>query len=147
MANIGVYCTDQKKILVVSKASSLPTLLGDDERIRHSWFYNKPPELERFLNSNPNEKDLFDQALAYWVYCKLFQIEIKKSAYGNLKRRLKEFHEKLLIVLHDLIENVVNNIKSTWQHCEKAMKKTQKFYEREFQKFRNGGKGDVVMSF
>jgi hypothetical protein len=119
MGNIGVYFTDKKKILVVSRASALPKLLSDDQKITHSWFYNPPAELEKFFKIHPDERDLFDQAFAYWIICKVFRLEQREMAYGMLKRKLSEFHGKLLKVVRNLVSTAVNDIKSFWSYEKK----------------------------
>ena len=122
MGNIGVYLTDRKKIFVVSYASSLPTLLGDDT-VKENWFYNKPPELVKFFKENREEEGLFDQALAYWVICKVFQQEQNETAYGMLKRKLSEFSKNLLSTVRNLVEAVVSDIKYFWHQQERRAKK------------------------
>jgi len=123
MGNIAVHFTDQKKILVVSCASALPELLGKEQTIAHSWFYHPPAELEKFFKTHPDERELFDQALAYWIICKVFRLERRETAYGMLKRKLSEFHGKLLKVVRNLVNTAVNDIKSFWSYNKKMAKK------------------------
>ena len=131
MANIGVYFTDQKKILVASRASVLPNLLSGNEIIQESWFYNQPTELERFLKTHPSEQKLFDQAFAYWIICKVFQREQNETAYGMLKRELKKFNANLLKVVRSLVNRAVKQIKAFWSHQEKRKAKALKELQKE----------------
>lgn len=127
MGNIGVYLTDSKKIFVVSCASTLPTLLDEDEVITEKWFYNRPFELERFFKEYPEEEDLFNQAFAYWVICKIFRLDQSETAYGILKRELKKFSSNLLSKVRRLIKAAVNDIRSFWL---KKKRKVEKFSKK-----------------
>ncbi|MCF7835281.1 hypothetical protein K9M48_04555 [Candidatus Gracilibacteria bacterium] len=122
MAHIGVHFTSNKKIFVVSCASALPALLGNDSVIE-SWFYRKPSELERFFKENPEEEGLFNKAFAYWIICRVFKKEQDEKAYGMLKRELKEFNSRLLSIVRNLINAVANDIKTFWLKQEKRVVK------------------------
>lgn len=122
MGHIGIYLTENKKIFVVSCASALPALLGDDI-VKESWFYNRPPELISFFKKYPEEEGLFDQAFAYWIICKVFKQEQSETAYGILKRELDKFNSKLLSIVRELVKAVVSDIKSFWHRQEKRVEK------------------------
>lgn len=123
MANLGVYLTVGKKILVVSCPSALPVLLGKEDTVKQSWFYSQPPELEAFFKQWPEEKKLFEKALAYWISTKAFKKKENQNKYGILKRYLDEFNADLLSKIQGLVNLAVKKIKNFWYRQEKKIKK------------------------
>lgn len=129
MGRLGIYLTDRKRIIVVSYASDLNSLLGH-QTIKEKWFLNIPRELESFFMQYPEERRLFDKAFAYWVKCQVFSQNQSGKAYGILKRELKEFSFNLLSQVRHLIKKAVKSIKSFFDRKEKQVKKIQEAFER-----------------
>lgn len=101
MKRIRISLTTAGTIVAISKPTTIPNMLKENERIINSWYYNQPKELESFLKLNPNEEANILTAFSYWVKTKFQKLKNKKSQgenqdyCGKLKRSLQKFSKNL----------------------------------------------------
>lgn len=110
MKRIRVALTNQGRVITITCPSDLPSLLQRDESIIHNWFYDRPYELESFFKQHPEEEPLFAKGFAYWIICRVFNIQENQNNYGLLKRELKNFSSKLFRSIRSLAGKVADQI-------------------------------------
>lgn len=111
MNKIRIAITSNNRILAIPYPSAKMGLLNLDEEILREWFYNKPRQLESFLNENPEMEELFPKAFAYWVICKAMGTEENQNSYGLLKRKMSEFSGRLFRAVRSLAGRIADQIK------------------------------------
>lgn len=118
-----VLLSDGKVICVQASSKELKSLTNGREIIK-DFFYDLPNLLQSFFIEHPEQIELFPQGFAWWVICKLKGKEDpNENLYGMLKRKMSEFHEKLLTVVKNLVKTAVIQIKKFKRKSQEAPRK------------------------
>ncbi len=97
-----------RTIWCAGRMSEIDRIFGRDCAVIHK---GAPSELEKFLKQNPDQKEVFFQGFAYWVICKVFNKQEKQGLYGMLKRKLKNFSEKLFRSIRSIASRLAHKVR------------------------------------
>ncbi|MEI6773591.1 MAG: hypothetical protein WCL18_01900 [bacterium] len=115
MKQIHVIATSDRRLLVISCPSELPTLLKKSETRTREWIYKPPLGLHEFLYEDPEALQGFIEAFGYWVEFRARGYIEDVKRHEPFKEKIKKFSENLLIKLRALASRIAKQVAKMWR--------------------------------